>query len=176
MFRGGNLLKRRQQAKRNVRIPPQPSLRLWMGYPAQIMKLLTYSSYGGNVPTAVENKARELGCNIRADKRLVAFVESFTGDQPPRKLIPEDQEYLAQHQAELLPTSVIKTGDDGITRQSFLGYTLNKHGFSSLTRVTVNEYDEAITKVIIEEHDGAETLVPLLEPKPDPQIPGLYHW
>ena len=86
------------------------------------------------------------------------------------------KKFFAQHQAELLPTSVIKTGDDGITRQSFLGYTLNKHGFSGLTRVTVNEYDEAITKVIIEEHDGAETLVPLLEPKPDPQIPGLYHW
>ncbi len=46
MFRGGNLLKRRQQAKRNVRIPPQLSLRLWMGYPVQIMNYVISDIHG----------------------------------------------------------------------------------------------------------------------------------
>lgn len=139
------------------------------------MKVITYSSYGGSLPTALAAKVKEFGCNIRSDERLVAFIESFAGDQPPRQLIPDDQAYLVQHPNELLPASG-KVEKDGITRQSFLGYTDNKeNGFCGFARVTINEYDEATTKVHIVEYDGAEHLARLPEYAPDPNIPGLYH-
>lgn len=139
------------------------------------MKLITYSSHGGSLPTAVAAKVQELGCNIRSDDRLIAFIESFAGDQPPRQLIPDDQAYLVQHPNELLPASD-KIKKDGIVRQSFLGYTDNKAtGFCGFARVTINEYDEATTKVHIVEYDGAEHLARLPEYTPDPNIPGLYH-
>ena len=139
------------------------------------MKVITYSSYGGNIPTAVAAKVQELGCNIRSDKRLVAFIENFASEEPPRQLIPDDQAYLVQHPNELLPAGP-KVEKDGITRQPFLGCTTNKEtGFCGFARVTINEYDEATNKVHIVEYDGAEHLARLPEYTPDPNIPGLYH-
>lgn len=140
------------------------------------MKVITYSSHGGNLPTAVAAKAQELGCNIRSDERLIAFIESFAGDQLPRQFMPDDQAYLIQHPNELLPAGD-KIKKNGITRQPFLGYTVASKdtGFCGFARVTINEYNEATTKVHIVEYDGAEHLARLPEYTPDPNIPGLYH-
>ena len=131
------------------------------------MKVITYTSHGGNVPDAVKDYVEKHGVASRADKDLVAFVEHFYS----KAHLDANQFHTCQAKAPHDLFFYERTCHDGITRNVYYGYcSVTRTG----VQVTVNEYDETACKVTIETYDGKECLVQLPVYEPVDGIPGLF--
>lgn len=132
-----------------------------------MIKILTYQSFGGIIPTVVRDFAAAMpDTDLRTSQALADFVMSFKGN-------PVGNRYSDDIKAE--PDKLFfnrsTTGPYGIVRNEFYGWSEDSR---LLATVCVNEYDPEKLKVTVEEYDGAEALVLLPEYDPVDGVPGLY--
>ena len=130
------------------------------------MKLITYTSFGGNIPDAIRNYAMRHGITSCADASLVEFVESFKNNR-----IEESGFYTMQKNNPDKLFYCASVERDGIRYDYYYGYCSDNN---QSTQIAVNTYDENAVKTMITAYDGRECLRPLPEYIQVEDVPGLY--